>query len=98
MLYLIPPPGTADSAVRPNLRPAWVDHDDGAVEASTATGAEPEMYFFGLIDILTAWCPAKRSEFTLKALMHPTKWRGISCQAPDLYANRFERALRKWFV
>ena len=63
-----------------------------------STGAEPEMYFFGLIDILTVWCPAKRSEFTVKALMHPTKWRGISCQAPDLYANRFERALRKWFV
>ena len=78
------------------------ENSHGAVEGAPADGAEPEIYFIGVIDILTAWSPAKSMENLAKKVIHPTErvpgtaFSGISCVPPDEYADRFERALVTW--
>ena len=84
-------------------RAPWEFSPDGAVEgAPPGDGAEPEIYFIGVIDVLTAWSPAKSMENLAKKVIHPTErvpgtaFSGISCVPPDEYADRFERALATW--
>ena len=83
-------------------RAPWEFSPDGAVEGCPDDGAEPEIYFIGIIDILTAWSPAKSMENLAKKVIHPsekvpgTAFSGISCVPPDEYADRFERALVTW--
>ena len=54
------------------------------------------MYFIGIIDILTAWSPAKSMENLAKTVIHPGERKGISCVPPDAYADRFEKAMVTW--
>ena len=51
----------------------------------------------GIIDILTSWTCAKRLEHLLKLLQNPLRPDAHSCVPPLRYADRFERAMRKWF-
>lgn len=83
---------------RQQLRPlpAWVDAPDGAVEGNMGPDDEQVFYFIAIIDILTAWSPAKATENRAKILAHPLKPSSISCVPPLQYADRFERALDKW--
>ncbi|KOO25000.1 phosphatidylinositol-4-phosphate 5-kinase [Chrysochromulina tobinii] len=89
--------------------PPWTDFDDGAMEAllEMAPDAgvvdgrfvpEPAIYFIGIIDILTDWTCAKASENWFKTLQHPHTPSVHSCVPPRRYADRFERAMRKWFA
>lgn len=89
--------------------PPWTDFDDGAMEAlleivpdaGVVDGRfvpEPAIYFIGIIDILTDWTCAKASENWFKTLQHPHTPSVHSCVPPRRYADRFERAMRKWFA
>jgi len=78
------------------IRPLWVDSSDGGINAAPDGEAEPAIYFMAIIDILTAWSPAKRTESVVKQVMYPTKRKGVSCVPPGQYAERFQKALPKW--
>ena len=80
----------------PSRAMPWESLPDGGIEGCPAEGGEPEIYFLGIIDILTSWSPAKQMENWGKKAMHPAESSGISCVPPDLYADRFEKALDKW--
>ena len=78
-------------------KPPWVDHWDGAIDGDVEAGAEPELYFIGIIDILTSWSAAKSAENFVKMVAHPTEGSsGISCVPPDTYASRFLSKLQRW--
>ena len=79
-------------------RAAWEHFPDGAVEGNRPDGAEPELYFIGIIDILTSWSPAKTVENLAKKIMNPREASGISAVPPDFYADRFEKALETWIA
>ena len=80
-------------------RPLWVDYPDGAITGRRGTngsGDEPEVFFIGIIDILTAWTCLKSAENVFKTLAHPWSPNAHSCVPPGRYADRFESSLRKW--
>lgn len=54
-----------------------------------------QLYFFGIIDILTPYDTFKRCEHHIKALRHDR--RGVSCCPPVFYAERFNDCLRTAF-
>lgn len=56
---------------------------------------QKQLYFFGIIDILTPYDTFKRCEHHLKALRHDR--RGVSCCPPVFYAERFNDCLRTAF-
>ena len=74
----------------------WVDERNGAIYS--ATEKVPEVYFIGIIDILTNFSWAKQFEAWGRVAMHPYYHNGISCKDPREYASRFARALPEWFV
>lgn len=55
-----------------------------------------QLYFFGIIDILTPYDTRKRTEHHLKALRYDR--RGVSCCPPVFYAERFNDFLKTAFV
>ena len=84
---------------RPQRSPPWETLVDGGIEGRPGQAeAEPEVYYIGIIDILTAWSPAKQAENWGKKVLHPLEMAGISCVPPDQYADRFEAALTTWIA
>ena len=79
-------------------RPPWVDHVDGAILSNGAASIERAVYFIGVIDILTAWSAAKRTESVAKQAVHPVKRKGVSCMPPSVYSRRFHMALQRWIA
>jgi len=75
----------------------WADAPDGGINAVACEGREDEVYFIGIIDILTVWSPAKSLESMTKRILHPMHSSGVSCVPPSKYAARFQRAMRNWF-
>jgi len=55
-----------------------------------------QLYFFGIIDILTPYDNKKRAEHHVKALRYDR--RGVSCCPPVFYAERFNDFMRTAFV
>ena len=102
--------GTGAGAAAPNQargpqRP-WPALADGGIEGRGAEGrgapsspgeeGEPEVYYIGIIDILTSWSAAKSVENLVKKVRYPTEMAGISCVPPDQYAERFGNCLDTW--
>lgn len=54
-----------------------------------------QLYFFGIIDILTPYDTRKKMEHHLKALRHDR--RGVSCCPPVFYSERFNDFMRTAF-
>mmetsp|Transcript_56182 Transcript_56182/g.128978 ORF Transcript_56182/g.128978 Transcript_56182/m.128978 type:complete len:171 (-) Transcript_56182:267-779(-) len=90
-------------------RAPWVDVVDGGVVADGTwcaargmcvrgglPGQPRPVYYFGIIDILTAWSIPKQTESILRQISHPIKRKGVSCMPPAEYADRFEHAFRGW--
>jgi len=105
--------GGGNASWRGKGAPPWVDYPDGAMDAAfdeaaaaaaaeanggTAEGNGQIIYFIGIIDILTAWTCLKAAENWIKRIQHPHKPLAHSCVPPLSYADRFERAMRKWFA
>jgi hypothetical protein len=62
--------------------------DAGGFRSSFATNTPgPEIYYLGIIDILTPYTLKKRLEHTFKSILHPKA--SISAVRPALYARRF---------
>lgn len=89
-------PFTCDGTEKRSI-PPWVDEPDGAIHANTV-GQDPEIYFIGIIDILTAFSFAKLAESVGRSVLHPHLRRGISCKPPYEYASRFAKAMQQWIA
>ena len=90
----------AGAAARAPQRP-WPALADGGIEGRGAPSSpgeegEPEVYYIGIIDILTSWSAAKSVENLVKKVRYPTEMAGISCVPPDQYAERFGNCLDTW--
>ena len=93
--------GTGAGARAPQ-RP-WPALADGGIEGRGAPSGpgeegEPEVYYIGIIDILTSWSAAKSVENLVKKVRYPTEMAGISCVPPDQYAERFGSCLDTWIA
>ena len=93
--------GTGAGARAPQ-RP-WPALADGGIEGRGAPSSpgeegEPEVYYIGIIDILTSWSAAKSVENLVKKVRYPTEMAGISCVPPDQYAERFGSCLDTWIA
>lgn len=94
-----PAPGEWSPTPRMLPRPEphrWIDSADGGINSAPCDGREPEVYFVGIIDILTTWSPTKSVESMAKQALHPLHSSGVSCVPPSKYAARFEREMHKW--
>ena len=94
--------GTGAGAARAPQRP-WPALADGGIEGRGAPSGpgeegEPEVYYIGIIDILTSWSAAKSVENLVKKVRYPTEMAGISCVPPDQYAERFGSCLDTWIA
>ena len=91
-------PQRVSVSVPSGIRPAWVDSCDGGISGAPDGNAEPAVYFIAIIDILTPWSPAKRTESVVKQVLYPTQRKGVSCVPPTQYAERFKKALQTWIA
>ena len=64
----------------------------GGIVARTRSGEElKEVYFIGLIDILTAYDLKKKSELAIKTILHPQQdSSSISAQPPGPYRGNYD--------
>jgi 1-phosphatidylinositol-4-phosphate 5-kinase len=60
--------------------------DFGGYSSEEIEGFEPELYYIGIIDVLTSWSFKKRMERVIGKLFCK---KGISCTDPETYMNRF---------
>lgn len=69
-------------------------NDDGGFQASYLNdGPAPEIYYLGIIDILTPYSLYKRLEHAFKSLVLPRD--AISAVNPSMYARRFLKFMNR---
>lgn len=99
--------GTKDSLGKPDIAGGFMSSSDslnnhnclplhqrdrGGVLANDRT----TLYFFTIIDILTPYDSRKKVEHHIKALRYNRQ--GVSCCPPAMYADRFNRFMKKAFL
>jgi 1-phosphatidylinositol-4-phosphate 5-kinase len=68
----------------------WTQEYGGFRARSKAGAPLGEIYYFGLIDILTQYDLKKKSEHAIKSLLYVSAENSeISVQPPDVYKERF---------
>lgn len=92
-LGLKPAPG--QPVKRPVIEPAssLFTRDDGGMRGSRDGRPSSEVYYMGIIDILTEYGAKKKVEHTLKSIKHDKN--DISAVSPLVYANRFKEFMNK---
>jgi hypothetical protein len=72
------------------LRPALLQHrPQSSISSKDVINDLPLAYFFGMIDILTAYDAKKRCEHLVKVYARCLDGRGISAVKPSVYRHRF---------
>lgn len=80
---------SAPGPAAPGAAPPVPTHEQHFGGIASADPTKPCIFFLGIIDILTNYGFRKRMEHSGKTCLYPTRWKGISCCPPGMYAKRF---------
>jgi 1-phosphatidylinositol-4-phosphate 5-kinase len=71
---------------------------DNCVKRIVNSQDEEQVYYIGVIDLLTAFSDKKRLELMSKSIFHVTNQKGLSVAKPSAYAQRFMEFMEKIIV